>query len=117
MVWPFDRLPPLNKSNNVIAFPMEKRQAQVRADRAARNDDHRGMTKVWTNSEDMPWNDYTDMVRDLLVDIRLGHVKPSGMLIAVVDDNVDIGAVVMYTKGLNEDEVIGICKDVIESLD
>ena len=116
MVWPFNRPSPPNKPSNVIAFPTEKRQAQVHADRAARNDDHRGIPKVWTNSEEMPWNDYTDMVRDLLVDIRLGHVKPSGMLIAVVDDNADIGAVVVYTKGLYEDEVIGICKDVIESL-
>lgn len=110
MVWPFNHPPPSNKPSNVIAFPMEKRQAQPGAD------DHPRMPKVWTNSEEMPWNDYTDMVRDLLIDIRLGHVKPSGMLIAVVDDNADIGAVVVYTKGLYEDEAIGICKDVIESL-
>lgn len=116
MVWPFDNLPP-RESNNVIRFPTEKRAAQVRADRAARNDDHRGTPKVWANSEEVQWNDYTDMLRDLLVDMRLGHVKPSGMLIAVVDDNADIRAIAMYTLGLNQDEIHGICEDVIESLD
>ncbi len=120
MAWPFNQLlghsPPPQVKPNVIDFPTMKRRQQVFADRLMRRS--AAFNKVWTRSTEQPWTDYTDMVRDVLVDLRFGNIKPSGMIIAIVDeDGHEINAVSCWTMGLHRDEAKALCRDMLESFD
>ena len=105
MTWPFKPAPA--PKSNVIAFPRVK-------DNVVPFDNSSSSCQSWSKTQTMPWIDYQDMVRDVLVDIRLGNIKPEGMLISILDRQSNISSVVISTMGLTNNDIKALCEDILD---
>jgi hypothetical protein len=113
MVWPFKPSARAPKSN-VVPFPVVKRmEPRNIIPFAPKNPPG----PAWYTSEKIEWKDYNEMLEDILIDIRVGHVSPSGILVAVVDEREGIDALACYTRGLTKEEVAAVCQDILDSND
>ena len=121
--------------SNVIAFPVVKRPEPttfkeyaaaalhtIKHKRDAYNKQKRAGTsvvpfdpEVWPNSQKMQWASYIDMLKDVIVDIHMGRLNPSGMFIAVVDNSYGISAMKCFTLGLTREDVEDVCYDIMDS--
>jgi hypothetical protein len=110
-MFPFKpHLVPAPKSN-VVQFPVVKRPTPPRQnDIVIFNSD-----RVWANSEKMNWVSYEDMLKDILIDIKMGRVSPAGLLVVLVDEHASINALTCYSSGLFKEEIKAICYDLLDS--
>jgi hypothetical protein len=120
MLNPFRGLFQSKPKSNVIQFPIVARPVPRRYEpqygrplTANRRQDE----YVWANSQRMNWASYEDLLKDILIDIRMGRINPSGMLVALVDDNAGIEALACYTRGFNKQDIEDVCNDILDSND